>query len=122
VLEELLLDARSTESGELGARASARAVGERLAISKDTAAKALRRLVALGLARREDHRDTESGVFARSVYVLDVNRLADLGLSIDPTPRAMLAGPARRAPVYPKTVREHNDQPSLFELTTPARP
>ncbi len=117
VLEELLLGSEPTESGELSAPASARALAARLAISKDTAAKALRRLAALGLTRREDHRDTERGVFARSVYLLDACRLQDLGLTIVSAPAAFAPG-ARRPRVHPKTVRALDDQPALFELTT----
>lgn len=123
VLEELLLDAEPIRSGQLGAQASARVLAARLAISKDTAAKALRHLAALGLTRREGHRDTKRGVFAPSVYVLDAGRLADLGLTVASPPAPNLPeGPARRARAHPKSVRDHDDQPSLFELATPEQP
>lgn len=122
VLEELLLAAEPSGSGQLGTPASARVLAAQLSISKDTAAKALRHLTALGLTRREDHRDAERGVFARSLYLLDAGRLADLGLTTASTPAALVAPVARRARAHPAAVRRDDDQPSLFDLAAPEHP
>lgn len=121
VLEELLLDARPSASG-LCTPASARVLAAQLSISKDTAAKALRILAARGLTRREDHRDTKRGVFARSVYVLDQGRLAGLGLTTASTPAATVAPATRRPRAHPAAVRGNDDQPSLFDLAAPEHP
>jgi DNA-binding IclR family transcriptional regulator len=79
-LEELLLDATSAAPGSVSTQVSARVLADRLGVSKDTAARALRCLISAGLVRREDHRDSTRGVFARSVYVLDAARLDECGI------------------------------------------
>ncbi len=112
-LEELLLDAAPHPSGRLGAQVSSRVLAVRLGISKDTAAGALRRLTSVGLVRREDHRDRASGVFARSVYVIEAARLDQSGI------RRQTAQPTRsrrRGGVAP--LAGHGDgQASLFDLS-----
>jgi DNA-binding transcriptional MocR family regulator len=112
VLEELLLDAESTGS-ELTTQASTRAIAQRLGISKDTAATALRRLASLGLVRRQDRRDAARGIFARSVYVVVANRLEGVGVVTEPV--SAPARPTRRNRVRPGATRD-DAQPSLFEL------
>jgi hypothetical protein len=83
-----------------------------LGVSKDTAAAALRRLAALGLVRREDHRDTGRGVFARSVYVIDTARLDHSGICrhAAPPPKPTRCGGA------PVAARDGDAQASLFDL------
>jgi DNA-binding transcriptional MocR family regulator len=118
VLEELLLDAESTGS-EFTTQASTRAIAQRLGISKDTAATALRRLASIGLVRRQDRRDAARGIFARSVYVVAANRLDGIGFVAEPV--SAPARPTRRDRVKPGA--KHADaQPSLFELPGAGRP
>jgi DNA-binding transcriptional MocR family regulator len=112
VLEELLLDADSTGS-EFTTQASTRAIAQRLGISKDTAATALRRLASIGLVRRQDRRDAARGIFARSVYVVAGNRLD--GVAVVAEPIGSPAHPTRRDRVKPGATRD-DAQPSLFEL------
>ena len=117
-LEELLLDAVPQAPGRLGTQASARALGPRLGVSKDTAAGALRRLTAAGLARREDHRDGVRGVLARSVYVLDAARLDGRGI------RRQTAQPTRskRRGGMAVAAAHGNTQASLFDVPAPDTP
>jgi DNA-binding transcriptional MocR family regulator len=113
VLEELLLDAESTGS-EFTTQASTRAIAQRLGISKDTAATALRRLASIGLVRRQDRRDAARGIFAHSVYVVAADRLDGVGVAAEPVFRAP-PRPTRRDRVKPGAIRD-DAQPSLFEL------
>lgn len=112
VLEELLLDAESTGSG-FATQASTRAIAQRLGISKDTAAAALRRLASIGLVQRQDRRDAARGIFARSVYVVAGDRLD--GVAVVAEPIGSPARPTRRDGAKPGAIRD-DAQPSLFEL------
>jgi DNA-binding transcriptional MocR family regulator len=111
VLEELLLDAQSTGS-EFTTQASTRAIAQRLGISKDTAATALRRLASMGLVQRQDRRDAARGIFARSVYVVAANSLD--GVDVVNEPVSAPARSTRRDRVRPGAKRD-DAQPSLFE-------
>ena len=53
---------------------SVRSVASRLAFSKDTVARALRRLSEAGLVERIVERDNESGRFGRARYCLHLDR------------------------------------------------
>jgi DNA-binding transcriptional MocR family regulator len=112
VLEELLLDAESTGT-EYTTKASTRAIAQRLGISKDTAATALRRLASIGLVRRQDRRDAARGIFARSVYIVAANRLDGVGVVAELV--SAPERPTRRNRVRPGATRD-DAQPSLFEL------
>lgn len=68
VLEELLLDAAVSES--MVVETHVRRVAEGVGISKDSAARALRRLIAEGIVSRHSSRDVRTGGFGRSVYAL----------------------------------------------------
>jgi predicted transcriptional regulator len=117
-LEELLLDAAPQARSSLSAQVSARELAGRLGVSKDTAAAALRRLASAGLVRREDHRDARRGVFARSVYVIDVARLRENGI----TRQAAQAMPSKRRGALAVAVGHGDGQASLFELAPPEQP
>ena len=71
-----------------------------LGLSKDSVARALRALGDRGLARRTDHRDSRSGRFLASVYVVE---LAAAGLAVEvgesATPHDWGAGEDRHADV-----------------------
>ncbi len=83
VLTDML--ARSRSEGEVGTdgrvcvETNVRDIAETTGLSKDTVARAIRRLLALGLVDRLELRDG-SGQFGRSVYRIDV---AQLGISKD---------------------------------------
>lgn len=70
VLEEMALTARRDGDGALRTRLSARSIAERLGINKDTASKAIGRLVASGILQREAARGESSGRFGVGTYVV----------------------------------------------------
>lgn len=114
-LEELVLDATPQPRRGLSTQASARVLAARLGVSKDTAAHALRRLASAGLVRREDHRDANRGVFARSVYVIDAARLDQCGITRH-TP--MPTGSGRRG-AADGVATLGTAQGSLFDIAVP---
>ncbi len=59
---------------------TSRRLGARLGLSKDSAARALRRLTEAGIVERTDYRDPRSGRFDPSIYVID---FAAAGLAIE---------------------------------------
>lgn len=68
VLEELLLDAADGES--MVVETHVRRIAAGVGISKDSAARALLRLIELGVVTRRSGRDAATGCFGRSVYEL----------------------------------------------------
>lgn len=70
VLEEMALDARRDGDGKLRTRLGARQIAQRLGINKDTASKAIGRLVASEMLQREAARGEGSGRFAVGTYVV----------------------------------------------------
>lgn len=87
VLEELVLnaDAGSSETTVL-VPASVRALATELGLSKDTVAAALRRLANTGIVRREDERESDSGRFGHSRYLVDLTSTG-IGL-VAPSPES----------------------------------
>jgi len=77
VLEELA-DLAQGCLPEVELACGSRDLSERLDMSKDTIARALRRLSAIGIVERFDHRNHLSGRFESSAYVVD---FAAAGLS-----------------------------------------
>lgn len=78
VLEELLLDAAEGES--MLVETHVRRIAEGVGVSKDTAARALRHLIALGVVVRRSGRDPGSGCFGRSVYLLHLEGIGGVVL------------------------------------------
>ena len=68
VLEELLLDATNGEP--MVVETHVRRIADGVGISKDSAARAVRRLIAHGVVSRSSGRDPGSGCFGRSAYAL----------------------------------------------------
>lgn len=71
VLEDVALDA-CRHGQELVAATNVRRIAANLGISKDTAARALRRLAEAGLLERQSHRG-DTGEFAASAYVMHLS-------------------------------------------------
>lgn len=75
VLEELLLDVVGDNA--MVVETHVRRIAESVGISKDSAARAVRRLIAHGVVTRHDGRDTASGCFCRAVYELHPDAIAE---------------------------------------------
>ena len=116
VLEELLLEAVEPRVVETHVRQIAAGVG----ISKDSAARALRRLIAHGVITRRIGRDAATGSFGHSVYVLHLEVIAGAVTVTDPlvadNPKRVRAHRSARAP---RRADSSNDgQRSLFDVPT----
>lgn len=119
VLEDLLLDATLDERGALVAVTNVRRLAANLGVSKDTAARALRRLADAGLVTRHEQR-SERGTFATVAYTVSVEPLAGLTIppsvpnpTAEPAPEPSLRSSRRRSP-------RDGDQLRLLDLTDPA--
>lgn len=118
VLEDLLLDATRDERGPLVAVTNVRRLAANLGVSKDTAARALRRLADAGLVARHEQR-AERGTFATVAYTVSVERLAGLIINpLTPTAAEPAATPSRRS--SRRRPPRDRDQLRLLDLTDPA--
>ncbi len=77
VLEDVALDAHIDDHGRLLAVTNVRRIALHLGISKDTAARGLRRLAEAGLVERQRPRD-QTGEFGASVYVVCLDHCSGL--------------------------------------------
>jgi DNA-binding MarR family transcriptional regulator len=114
VLEELALCADEAEDGELRSALGVRELACALRISKDTAARAVRRLVEARLVRRITSRSAE-GRFASCHYVVRLPRglsLRDGGVPARKLPTPAI--PRRRAK---RSRRSRASQLTLIDLT-----
>lgn len=93
VLGDLGLDARPDDNGILVVVTSARRVGVNVGIGKDAAARAVRRLIAVGVLRRRPQGTDNAGRFSRGTYEL---RLQTRPPS-PPNPPAAITTPHPRA-------------------------
>lgn len=117
VLADLCLDARPDDGGVLVVAASARRVAADIGVGKDTAARALRRLMVAGVLSRRAQPTDEAGRFGRCLYELH----------FDPRPLP-LPRPRKADTVAPRVRKARTrgatpgqgDQLSLLELTTAA--
>lgn len=75
VLEELLLEVVGDNA--MVVETHVRRIADSAGISKDSAARAVRRLMAHGVVTRHDGRDTASGRFGRAVYELHPDAIAE---------------------------------------------
>lgn len=97
VLADIALDAEADADGNLVAATNVRRIAGDLGISKDTAARALGRLVDAGLVVRHRRRGA-GGEFARSLYELHLDPGDGITVAV-PTP-----GPLSPCPVLGDTV------------------
>ena len=94
VLEELLADVSGP--GDPVVRTNVRQLAARLGLSKDTAARALRRLRSAGLVERQDARQA-SGAFGPVSYVVRLERVPGVALRpVERPTRPPTASAARR--------------------------
>lgn len=120
VLEELLIDATVGES--IVVETHVRRIAAELGISKDSAARALRRLIAQDLVTRRRGRDPGSGCFGRSVYVLHLEGIGGVVLVAGrAVGDAGTRGEPRRS--RPRPARPIDaPQASLFDIPTGSTP
>jgi hypothetical protein len=118
VLEDIALDARCDGCG-LVAATNVRRIAEHLGVSKDTAARAVARLIDADLVTRTPTARTADGTFAGSGYRLEVERLdAVFRIAAPPgrdpgTPPVTRPG-RTRAKASARPARQ--DQAALFDL------
>jgi len=119
VLEDISVDA-ILQDGRWMAATSTRQLADHLGLTPGTVARGLARLCSEGLVHREDRRDTRTGRFGESVYV--VTPMAALLPCIDSphTVRRDTETPnmARPAPVPPQTAPPSEAPPSTEEQRT----
>lgn len=120
VLEELLLDA--TVGDSMVVETHVRRIAAEVGISKDSAARALRRLIAQGFVTRRSARDPGSGCFGRSVYVLHLEGIGGVVLVAG---RAVgdagtRVKPRRSGPRRARSI--DGPQVSLFDVPTRSTP
>jgi hypothetical protein len=82
VLETLAAEATST-GPRVEVECNTRGLAEIVGLSKDTVARAMRRLAAAGLVARVDRRDYRTGRFASTTYVVDLDVA---GVRVDTVP------------------------------------
>ena len=119
VLEDVSLDA-VFQDGRWLAATSTRRLADHLGLTPGTVARALARLCTDGLVHREDRRDTRTGRFGESVYV--VAPMAALLPCVDPphTARRDMETPntARPATVSPHTAPPSEAAPGKEDQRT----
>ncbi|MGQ0617085.1 MAG: hypothetical protein ACT4PW_08835 [Acidimicrobiia bacterium] len=81
----MLCDVTTAESGRSTARTSVRRVAAGLGVSKDTAARALARLVDAGLLVRHEGARADDGTFTPGCYEVYVDRLDGVAIELDVT-------------------------------------
>ena len=108
VLEDLSLDA-VLQDGRWLAATSTRRLADHLGLTPGTVARALARLCTEGLVHREDQRDTRTGRFGESVYV--VAPTPALVPCVD-SPHTVPRDPDPPSTVRPVTVSPHAAPPN----------
>jgi DNA-binding transcriptional ArsR family regulator len=73
---------------------STRSLAEVVGVSKDSVARALRCLTAVGIVERVDHRDDRSGRFSSTSYLVD---LAAAGITVRAVSDTTASAPTARA-------------------------
>jgi hypothetical protein len=117
VLEDLLTDA----AADVVVSSNVRRVAEHVGVSKDTAARALKRLIHVGLVERAEIARSSAGVFAPGAYALCLERLAgvvDLRREARATNDEVTSAKPRHT--RPRRPARTADQLTLIDLTDPA--
>jgi len=114
-LEDVLCDITTDESGRSTARTSARRVAAGLGVSKDTAARALARLVDAGLLVRHEGARAADGTFTPGCYVALIDRLEGVAIEADATRGRPRAASRRR------DGQGMHEQAALFDVDEAAR-
>ena len=120
VLEELLLDATGGEA--MVVETHVRRIAAGVGINKDSAARALRRLIVQGVVTRRSGRDPLSGCFGRSVYGLHLEGIGGVVLVAG---RAVADVSTRVKPRRSGPRRAHSidgPQASLFDIPAGSDP
>ena len=125
VLQEVALDA-TDDAGPMVAAVSARSLASSLGIGKDTAARALARLVDAGVLTRRCGARGTGGAFTRGGYVVHLDSVIGVRVDRADLPSAALAPvgvPTARPPSAPQPVSRRRSpavaQGALFDLEQP---
>lgn len=113
-LEDVLCDITTDESGRSTARTSVRRLAAWLDVSKDTAARALARLVDAALLVRHEGARADDGTFTPGYYEVLVDRLEGVAIGPDTTRGRQRSG-LRAAARRPDGQGTHQ-QPALFDF------
>ncbi len=89
---------------------STRSLAEAIGVSKDSVARALRSLTAVGIVERVDHRDDRSGRFSSTSYLVN---LAAAGITVLAVSDTTASAPTARASSRDRPT-PHGDQLSLL--------
>ena len=108
ILEDVVADAR-LHAGQLTATTNVRTIANHLDVSKDTAARGLRRLATLGLVARSQPTRVAGGTFGPTSYVLTLTELVGVVVSTE-EPRSRLK---RSSGMQEQSLPE---QAALFDL------
>ena len=94
---EVIASLAPPDQGVVEVVCSARSLSEVVGVSKDTVARSLASMIALGIMERVDHRDELSGRFRSMTYRVD---LSAVGISVvvsqSPVPASSTSAPTRR--------------------------
>lgn len=118
-LEDVLCEVTIEEDGRSTARTSVRRIAAGLGVSKDTAARALARLVDAGLLVRHEGARADDGTFTPGYYEVLADRLEGVAIETEATRRRPRSAPrvASRRPDGQGTHR----QPALFDVDEATR-
>lgn len=113
-LEDVLCDITVDASGRSTARTSARRVAAGLGVSKDTAARALARLVDAGLLVRHEGTRADVGTFTPGYYEVRADRLEGVAIGTEATRRRPRSEPRVASPR--RDGQGRHQQPALFDV------
>lgn len=121
VLEELLLDAHVDDHSALIARTNVRRLASQLGVSKDTAARAISRLVRAGVVERVVAERGPRGALPTSRYRIDLAQVDGVTVAADaqevsPATESLGAFPHTRPRSTRQASRIDDAQTSLFDV------
>lgn len=104
VLEDIALDAQIDERGRLVAHTNVRRIADNLGLSKNAVTKHLGRLRVFGFVLHEEQRETSSGRYLASWYVLDPSACIERFTTTPDLDRERTSGPTEPCPTNGDTV------------------